>query len=44
MCRNERDKQAMYCSGHREADMVDVVYKRCEYPGGCEKVRQHLLV
>lgn len=30
--------QAMYCSGHRDSDMVDVVYKRCEYPGGCEKV------
>ena len=30
--------QAMYCSGHREPQMVDVVYKRCEFPGGCEKV------
>lgn len=35
---NMRVLQAMYCSGHREGDMVDVVYKRCEYPGGCEKV------
>lgn len=31
--------QAMFCSGHRESEMVDVVYKRCEYVGGCEKVR-----
>lgn len=30
--------KALFCSGHREPEMVDVVYKRCEYPGGCEKV------
>lgn len=36
--RPSRHAQAMFCSGHREGDMVDVVYKRCEYPGGCEKV------
>lgn len=33
-------KQALYCSGHREPEMVDVVYKRCEFAGGCEKVRK----
>ena len=29
---------ATRCASHKEPGMVNVVSKRCEYPGGCDKL------